>query len=509
MTAKMRSVVFCRWVAIALAALLFDAGYARAQSSPPPANTAAAAIADEDEWSVCTIKGVRVGYQETTIHHATKDGRQVVVERQITHAAVKRFGQTTTMDMELSSTETPAGRLLDFQSEVRQGPAPLRTSGQVRGDRLEIQTTTSGKTISSSIPWPADEGGFFAVEQSLLRRPMKAGEQRTIHCLMGLANQVVQVDLTARNKEQVKLPAGKFDLLRIDSVTRLPGGGTMTGTLWTDGGGVVLKDREPMDLEAFRVPKEVALSETAPPTFDLSKDELVKLSRPLSGAHQTRRVRYRVELEGGDPATVFVSGPSQEVKSTGPHTAEITVWAIRPGRKDGNPKAAADPPTAAARQPNNFIQSDDPKIVADAKEAAGTETDPWKVAVALERYVHRVLQTTFNDAFSTAADVARARKGDCKEHAIYLAALARARGIPARVAIGLVYLNGAFGGHMWTEVYIDGRWIPLDATLGDGGIGAAHLKQGQSALEGVSAYLACLPAAQVVGRLKIEVLEAE
>ena len=62
---------------------------------------------------------------------------------------------------------------------------------------------------------------------------------------------------------------------------------------------------------------------------------------------------------------------------------------------------------------------------------------------------------------------------------------------------------------MWTEVYIDGRWIPLDATLGDGGIGAAHLKQGQSALEGVSAYLACLPAAQVVGRLKIEVLEAE
>ena len=197
MTAKMRSVVFCRWVAIALAALLFDAGYARAQSSPPPANTAAAAIADEDEWSVCTIKGVRVGYQETTIHHATKDGRQVVVERQITHAAVKRFGQTTTMDMELSSTETPAGRLLDFQSEVRQGPAPLRTSGQVRGDRLEIQTTTSGKTISSSIPWPADEGGFFAVEQSLLRRPMKAGEQRTIHCLMGLANQVVQVDLTA------------------------------------------------------------------------------------------------------------------------------------------------------------------------------------------------------------------------------------------------------------------------------------------------------------------------
>jgi hypothetical protein len=62
---------------------------------------------------------------------------------------------------------------------------------------------------------------------------------------------------------------------------------------------------------------------------------------------------------------------------------------------------------------------------------------------------------------------------------------------------------------MWTEVYIDGRWTPLDAIQGHGGIGADHLKLGQSTLEGVSAYISFLPAAQVAGRLKIEVLEAE
>ena len=129
--------------------------------------------------------------------------------------------------------------------------------------------------------------------------------------------------------------------------------------------------------------------------------------------------------------------------------------------------------------------------------------------MALERYVHRVLKTGLQRRLLDGRRRGPPRKGDCKEHAIYLAALARARGIPARVAIGMVYSNGAFGGHMWTEVYIDGRWIPLDGTLGNGGIGAAHLKQGQSTLEGVSAYIACLPAAQVAGRLKIEVLEAE
>ena len=46
----------------------------------------------------------------------------------------------------------------------------------------------------------------------------------------------------------------------------------------------------------------------------------------------------------------------------------------------------------------------------------------------------------------------------------------------------------AFGYHMWTEVYVDKRWIPVDATLAAGGIGAAHLKIAQSNLQGASAF---------------------
>ena len=36
---------------------------------------------------------------------------------------------------------------------------------------------------------------------------------------------------------------------------------------------------------------------------------------------------------------------------------------------------------------------------------------------------------------------ARTRSGDCSEHAVLLTALLRARGIPARVSHGLVYLE--------------------------------------------------------------------
>jgi transglutaminase-like putative cysteine protease len=62
---------------------------------------------------------------------------------------------------------------------------------------------------------------------------------------------------------------------------------------------------------------------------------------------------------------------------------------------------------------------------------------------------------------------------------------------------------------MWVEAYFDGRWVPLDATLGHGGIGAAHLKIAHSNLQGASMYSSFLPVVQVVGRLKIEVIGVE
>jgi transglutaminase-like putative cysteine protease len=92
---------------------------------------------------------------------------------------------------------------------------------------------------------------------------------------------------------------------------------------------------------------------------------------------------------------------------------------------------------------------------------------------------------------------------------VLLAGLARARGIPARVAMGLVYTTQGFGFHLWTEVWINDRWIPLDGTLGRGGIGAAHLKLGNSNLKGVSAFTGFIPVAQVLGRLKIKILEVD
>jgi hypothetical protein len=68
-----------------------------------------------------------------------------------------------------------------------------------------------------------------------------------------------------------------------------------------------------------------------------------------------------------------------------------------------------------------------------------------------------------------ASQVARRRAGDCTEHAVLLAALARFAGRPARVVIGvvLVWPSGAFPqafGHAWTEIAEGEVWRRADAT---------------------------------------------
>jgi hypothetical protein len=70
--------------------------------------------------------------------------------------------------------------------------------------------------------------------------------------------------------------------------------------------------------------------------------------------------------------------------------------------------------------------------------------------------------------FDLASRVARSGAGDCTEHAVLLAALARSVGRPARVALGLLIarIEGEPRalGHAWAEIHEGGRWVLVDAT---------------------------------------------
>jgi transglutaminase-like putative cysteine protease len=100
--------------------------------------------------------------------------------------------------------------------------------------------------------------------------------------------------------------------------------------------------------------------------------------------------------------------------------------------------------------------------------AAGLEATPS--IDELERYVYEfITNKTYSRAFDLASQVAASGEGDCTEHAVLLAALARANGFQARVTFGNLIIDtdaGLFAfGHAWTEVYDGEQWQITDATL--------------------------------------------
>jgi hypothetical protein len=474
-------------------------------------------------WEAVYAYGTKIGWCHTRFRDLEEDGRKLAQIDYQNHITVDRQGQQTVIDITTGSTETPDGELLAFRTEMNSGASSTQTIGHVADGELKLETITAGKTTVESFPWSPGTLGFSAAEQSLAGAPLLPGAHRSLRALMPATNEVVIIDLTADKYEPTSLVDHTEDLLRIQSTITLPiqpdndHPPVIHSELWTDREGQVLKTSlTALHQETYRTSKAAAVAETGSKRLDLVIDNTVPVAQTFADPHNSKRVKYRVRLATDDPSNAFYSGGSQEVTSLDPHTAEITVRRVElsssPNSAASYPLSPARLPTAADRAPNNLIQSDDDEVVALANSVAPDETDPGKLAVVLEKYVKQIVTLkNFSQAFDTAAEVARRREGDCTEHAVLLAALARARGIPARVVIGLVYKadTQSFAYHMWNELWITDRWVPMDATLGRGGIGAAHLKLTDSNLAGAQAYSCFLPVAQVIGQLKIEILEVE
>ena len=161
------------------------------------------------------------------------------------------------------------------------------------------------------------------------------------------------------------------------------------------------------------------------------------------------------------------------------------------GRRDLNRYVAPDP----------LIQSSDPRIQAQARQLAGRRRDPERVARLLSDWVYQELDKRVTLTVPSAVEVLRTRQGDCNEHAILFVALARAVGLPARTAAGLVYINGSFYYHAWSEVYL-GEWVAIDPTFGQFPADASHLR---FTIGGLARQVELI---RLIGQLSLDVVEA-
>lgn len=120
-------------------------------------------------------------------------------------------------------------------------------------------------------------------------------------------------------------------------------------------------------------------------------------------------------------------------------------------------------------EPSFVIDYDSPSVEAWATrviEESGTMTPSL---AQIKESVRTGIEVTSARGFDFASTVARDRRGDCTEHAVLFAALARRFGYSTRVVFGTVIVAGSNGqlqafGHAWNEVLNGEGWSVFDAT---------------------------------------------
>ena len=493
-----------QWVA--LLSMLVVAGCSSAPAAP---TTDVEPLPETETWGAIFVNGKKIGHQHFKRTHAKSDSGTLVKVEHATKMKLLRFDTTAEIDVVQLATETADGTLVDFETRMKTGNGVNKTIGKVQDGKLWIR---QGSQKDTSQPLAKGVGSFASLDHSLERDPLEPDEKRTILQVEPSFGGVVTVDLHAKDWESTELLSGEFKLLRVEGKMTMPNKTSLSIVLWTDSDGRTLKVTTPMGAltqTSYRTTKEVALAPAEGANFDIGRATTVPSDKALPGIHEKSHGRYRVRLKAPGKATDFSNSAGQSVKEIDSKTFEVTINAVRPSSESISNE---ERPTDEDRQPNHLIESDDEAIVAMAKKAAGDASGNWEVAKRLENYVHSAIKAkNFSNAFDSAANVAKSREGDCTEHSVLLAALARANDIPARVATGLVYMAGeqTFGLHMWTELWIDDRWIGMDATLGRGGLGAGHIKISHTSLAGPGAYSSLLPVLKLLGQMKVEVLEVK
>ncbi len=110
-----------------------------------------------------------------------------------------------------------------------------------------------------------------------------------------------------------------------------------------------------------------------------------------------------------------------------------------------------------------YITASSPKIKQIIEEILDENEDGWSAVQKINEWVFNYIQPALIPETLTTEEILEKRTGKCVEYSVLFASLARAAGLPTRLAFGERYEGTIWIGHMWNEVWL-GEWIAIDAS---------------------------------------------
>jgi hypothetical protein len=470
----------------------------------------------EDIWDVAYLEGGKAGFVHTLVRAVEQNGRQLHRATMELNLSVKRFNDTISLRMETGTDETLEGKVVGVSMRQFLGKQQkLVLTGRVgEGNKLSLQVD-GGQRLDQQIPWNDQVVGLYRQERLFQEHKVKPGDQFSYLSFEPQLTTVINTRVTVKDYEDVEVFKVKQKLLRVEAVSdKIQDVQMPPLTTWLDKNLVPVRSEVEMPglgrLVLYRGTERQAKAPGGTTRVDIGWGQSIRLKQFIPNPYDAQAVVFRITLKGDEnPTTAVAQDDRQQIKNVQGNTFELHIRASR------GPRPTADPDKKASQEflkSSYFINSDDPEVKALARRAVGTVTDPWSKALRIEKWVHEHVDRSHStEAFATADEVARTLEGDCTEHAVLVAAMCRVVEIPSRTALGLLYVKApdgqpTMGYHMWTEVWVRGQWLPLDATLGRGFVDATHLKIADHSWYKTQSLTPLLPVLRVLGKLSIEVV---
>jgi len=452
-----------------------------------------------------------------------KRALKVASKSRIRIAALGEVEQNVDLTQYLDEKWAPVH--LDFR--MLSGGTATRVLAEFFPDRVECEIGSGETKSKKAVPIPKG-ASLVADPQMLAGRTLKVGQKQKLYLFEPLTLQVLPMDVEVLRKEKLTLEGKSYAAL----VVRTVNGVTGATTNWmTDQGDLLQGVTEALGI---RMVRETGAPQKAPavtkykPPVDLAIATAVRTEKRIGSPRDVKYLRARI---GGIPEPRLILSDARQratVEARAGGTGGLTaLYEVRAGETSA---PAAEDPGYRKRKPANgdgggdgateqrgdgatertyledapYLNLEDERIRAKAKEIVGEGTDPGKKAEKIRAWVHANMTPDTSIGVPRASvDVLGKPRGVCRDYAVLFAALARAAGVPTRVVAGILYFNDGFYYHAWNECRTGAadEWRAFDATLPTDFVDATHLKFAQGDPTEM------FQAVRVVGQLKVEILE--
>jgi transglutaminase-like putative cysteine protease len=459
------------------------------------------------EWRGVYYRGEKIGFTVSQTVPAS-DGFDV---REDGRLQMSLLGATSAATIQTRAHVDRNFALRSFAFSLDPGTGPVQITGQVSGRHISLVIHTPSGTQTEERDLPEPPVLSVNVPRRLASEGLKAGtrKQWMLFDPATLRQEPAILEVVKREVVNVYAPSTvTVGRRKIATTTRRPVPAfrvetTFAGlrtTSWITDTGETVREESPLGLMSVRESPETArrMAIGRGMQSDLLEAAAVVPSMPrrIDNPRDVRRLRMRID--GADLTSADLQGAGQSVAGS---TLEI-----RDARTLTT--AAGDGDLTRYLAPEPLIESDDPAIRAEAEAAIAGATDPRTKAERLTRRVNVLIDKKPTVSLPSAREVLRTRVGDCNEHTALYVAMARAVGIPSRIAVGLVFSHGAFYYHAWPEVYIEetrgrGLWLPVDPTFNEFPADATHVRLARGGLDRQAAIL------PLIGKIRIAITDLE